>query len=292
MRTNLAWRRGIVSLLALVVCAAARGETLAPVVETTIGIEGQYSVRYRGPALEVVPFEENAPIALRIASVVRDTSTGDGQSMIYELLYIGERAGGHDLCDYLVRVDGQPITGLAPLTVEVIELLPADYDGALETIDGVGLPWLWPYRWLLVFAAIVWLAPLAWLIRRKLKRRAASGELPVAQPVTLADQLRPLVEAAVSGRLDSAGKARLERLLIGYWRKRLDLNGLATREALACLRGDAIAGELLRQLEAWLHQRPGAVTIDTAAILAPYRNAEALRLDEDEAADHEVRLEG
>ncbi|MCH8922945.1 MAG: hypothetical protein IIA67_07335 [Planctomycetes bacterium] len=289
MRTNLAWRRGIVSLLALVVCAAARGETLAPVVETTIGIEGVYYVRHRGTALEVVPFEENAPIVLRIANVDRDTSTGDGQSMIYELRYIGTRAGEHDLRDYLVRVDGQPINGLAPLTVQVSDLLPTDHDGVLETIDGVGLPWLWPYRWLLVLVAIIWLAPLVWLIRRKLTRRAAPRERRDAQPATLAEQLRPLVEAAVSGQLDWAGKARLERLLIGYWRERLDLDGLATQAALARLRADANAGELLRQLEAWLHQRPGTVTVNAAAILAPYLNVAAIRLVEEEAVDHDVQ---
>jgi len=289
MHTTLAWRRGIVLLFAATVCATARGEAPAPVGETTIGIEGVYYARHRGPALEVVPFEENAPIVLRIADVVRDTSTGDGQSMIYELRYIGTRAGGHDLRDYLVRVDGQPITGLAPLTVQIIELLPADHDGELETIDGVGLPWPWPYRLLLVLVAIVWLVPLVWLIRRKLTRRAASAERRVAQAVTLAEQLHPLVEAAVSGQLDRAGKARLERLLIGYWRERLDLKGLATQEALARLRADAVAGELLRQLEAWLHQRPGTVTVNAAAVLAPYRNAAAIRLVEDETADHDVQ---
>ena len=124
MQATLAWRRGIVLFAALAVCATARGETPVPVVETTIGIEGVYFVRYRGAALEVVPFEENAQIVLRIADVVPDTSTGDGQSMIYKLRYLGRRAGEHDLGDYLVRVDGEPITERVLASEDVVSVPP------------------------------------------------------------------------------------------------------------------------------------------------------------------------
>ena len=45
--------------------------------------------------------------------------------------------------------------------------------------------------------------------------------------MTLADRLRPLVDAAVAGALSAGQHAELERLLIGYWRRRLNLEQAA-----------------------------------------------------------------
>jgi hypothetical protein len=87
----------------------------------------------------------------------------------------------------------------------------------------------------------------------------------------MADQLRPLVEAAIAGRLSAPEQARLERMLIARWRDELELAGLPPAQALRRMREHPEAGQLLEQLEGWLHCPPGAVEVDVAAVLAPYR---------------------
>ena len=116
----------------------------------------------------------------------------------------------------------------------------------------------------------MWLVPLGWLLGGAIvRRKPRTAALPQTEP-TAADQLRPLVEAAIAGTLPPAGQARLELLLIAYWRKRLGMSDCTTQSALAQLRGHAEAGILLGQVDEWLHRRPaGNIQADVAAILAP-----------------------
>jgi hypothetical protein len=67
-----------------------------------------------------------------------------------------------------------------------------------------------------------------------------------------------------------ADQARLENLLLGYWRQRLDLEALDPSAAMASLREHPEAGALLRALEDWLHRPPGTARVDLDAVLAPY----------------------
>ena len=141
--------------------------------------------------------------------------------------------------------------------------------------------------------------PLAWLLIRRWTRPRPPPQVAESGRPTLGDQLRPLVEAAVVGRLTSAEKARLERLLIAHWRRQLDLNGCPATEALRQMRGHSQAGELLRELDKWLHRPPGTAQVDVAGILEPYRaaapideekmNAEVgMRNAEVEESDHQT----
>jgi hypothetical protein len=85
-----------------------------------------------------------------------------------------------------------------------------------------------------------------------------------------------MVEAAIAGRLTLTEQAELERLLLAYWRRRLNLENSKPAEAIAKLRGHAEAGQVLRQLEAWLHRPPGpSDAVDVAGLLMPYRSLAA-----------------
>jgi hypothetical protein len=97
---------------------------------------------------------------------------------------------------------------------------------------------------------------------------------------TLEDRLRPLVESALRRELGLEGQARLERLLLGHWRRRLGWEGLPMDEALSRLRGHEEAGALVRSLEAWLHRPAGTVAVDVGALLAPYREVAAPKDEE------------
>lgn len=240
-----------------------------PVVETRIGLEGVYYLRTSEAGLVVRKTDERSPILLRIAVMHREEG-----SLLYELRYLGMRAGEHDLADYLGRADGVPAR-LPPLTVRVLESLPADHDGSLDPLAASGPGLVIPYRLILQGLLLAWVVGTIFLVARRMLRRRPPTAVPAAR-LTLADQLQPLMEAALADRLDAAGQARLEMLLLSHWQTSLNLGESTTEQALRKMRSHPQAGELLRQLEAWLHRRPGDRQVDLAAMLSPYRGSPPL----------------
>jgi len=266
-------RRWLPCCLVALVTASAFGQD-QPALETTVGMEGLYYLRTRGPALVARPVDDKAPVVLRIADVAQD-----GGSAIYELRYAGMVPGVHDLRDFLERVDGQRLTGLEPILVAVHKALPDNHDGQLVELAVPGLARAWMYRLGLAAVGVLWLLPMAWIVVKRLARRRSAPKPMRAAEETLADQLQPLIEAAVAGQLTTEDQARLELLLIAYWREQLDLSGCSALEALARMRGHPDCGALLAQLERWLHEPPGRHRVDVGAILLPYRDHPAVAGD-------------
>ena len=263
---------GLLCIVAVRATETAK-KTGAPAVESKIGIEGIYFLRYDREGLIPLPANERSPVVLRMASIVRDKD-----SFLYEVHFIGTRAGEHDLRSYLTRIDGKPLDNLPPLKVVVHEVLPKDHDGAIEPLAAKGSFWAWPYRTLLQLGLVFWgMATCIVLVRRFLRKRPAQSVRKSAAP-TLADQLLPLVEAALAGNLKVSQQARLEMLLLAHWRQKLQLSDVAPDKALGQMRSHATAGKLLRELESWLHARPGTREVDVAALLSPYRTAAAMDL--------------
>ena len=85
----------------------------------------------------------------------------------------------------------------------------------------------------------------------------------------------PLVEDARLGRLPQERRAELERLLLGVWRQRLQLQGQSAAAAIAAMRAHPEAGALLRQLELWLHAPATDGAVDVDALLRPYADLPA-----------------
>ena len=84
-----------------------------------------------------------------------------------------------------------------------------------------------------------------------------------------------MIRAALEGELDENQKGELERMLLAYWRRRLDLFDLKPADAIAQLREHEEAGQLLRQLEFWLHAPGTAESVDIGKLLKPYENLPA-----------------
>jgi hypothetical protein len=76
---------------------------------------------------------------------------------------------------------------------------------------------------------------------------------------------------ALAGKLSQREHAELELALVALWRRRLGLDGLPAREALAEIGRHPEAGALLRALESWLHRGAQAGEVDVERLLAPYR---------------------
>jgi hypothetical protein len=241
------------------------------------GIAGELVITTRGKPLRA---KADQPITAPIlARVIRSTVDADG-IVTTRLGFIGTTAGVFDLAPLLEHADGTVASGLEPIQVAIESTLPetvgSDLFGGTESEPFRANR----YRATLIAIGVLWLAvPIAVLVVRRMRRQAAAPVVPPAPPPSLADQLRPLVQSAIAGTLDVAGRGQLELLLYSYWRERRGLDGLSQAEAVSALRRDESAGELLVAVERWLHDRPDAANRSAErveALLAPYRDAAAI----------------
>jgi len=222
---------------------------------------------------------------LVLADVARETSVilrldavrAHGDAFRYDFTWYGLDPGTYALAPLLVRKDGSSTADLPEHTFTVTSLLAP---GQVEPHrpEGGELPRLGGYQLLLALAALVWVLGLIWILRLGRKRRGPD-EVRAPRAETLAERLRPLVQAARTGALSPAGRAELELALLAFWQKRLGLVGGEPARVLAELRTHPEAGPLLVGLEDWLH-RPDPPAVDLEALLAPYADlpADALEL--------------
>lgn len=219
---------------------------------------------------ELVP----APADTSTQVVVRVVKTWPhGQHLRYDLEWVGFEEGRYDLLDYLVRKDGSPATSLPSIEVTVVSLLPAE---AFEPsdIDPAATARLDGYSTTQIVTGVFWVAGLLAILFVGRKRVVKPAPLP--PPPTLADRLRPMVEMVANGEADTAQKAELERLLVAFWRVRLDLGSVRAVDAIMAIRRHDEAGALLRQVEAWLHAPvPPTKSMDLAGLLRPYGSVTA-----------------
>jgi len=247
--------------------AAASSSEKAP--SRTIGIEGGFSLELPRADYRPRPLDDRTEMILRI-----DAITPTNGQYRYDLYYMGLEPGVYKLADYLMRPDGSRPDELAQIPLKVRSLLPEDHNGHLNPVKPNRFPFIGGYRVFLGVIGLAWAGGIAAFVISYRKKKVVAGPVAVESRPSLAEMLRPLVEAAAAGRLNLDGQAQLERLLMGYWRERLDLPvDLRMAEAISRLKEHAQAGELLRALERWLH-RPGGIGVaEINALLDPYRTA-------------------
>ena len=272
-------------LFALAVAPATHADDAPPVSKSSVGMPARIEQRVlAGSELEVRPIDDRrAPIVLRILGVYPH-----GTAFRYDFVYYGLDPGTYDLKNLLRRKDGSPTADLPPIPVLIEPLLPP---GQLEPhpLSLSASPWLGGYRLYMLIGGLAWLFGLAAILLVRRGKHVASGEA-AGRALTLADRLKPLVDKALAGKLGSGEQAELERLLIGYWRRRLKLEDAPPAKLIMLLRNHDEAGPLLRRLEDWLHRPAGTVgPVDVAALLKPYQ---AIAADDvEEAAPASARPE-
>jgi hypothetical protein len=260
---------------------------LAPVFaqdkpSSTVGMPMQIrDVVLPAPELEAAPRTDADRIVLRVLATY-----AHGTAFRYDLEFWGQEPGEHDLTDYLRPKPGAEnvqegvATALPPLLVDVRTLLPP---GQVEphAPEPKDVPPLGGYRTLGIVAGILWFVGLLAILFVGRGKRLAE-EAKSARPRTLAERLRPLVQAALDGDLTRKERAELELGLVAYWRRKLDLEQESPITALSRMRDHAEAGPLLTSLEQWLHDPAPAREIDLAGLLAPYRDlpSDAIALPE------------
>jgi hypothetical protein len=256
--------RCLLPLLATAMLAAqARNERTA-----SVGMRARIDeVVLPGTELAAAPTTAKAKVVVRVLEV-----RAHGDRFRYDLEWTGLEPGDYDLATFLTRVDGSPTDALPALPVTVSSTLKKGTyepsDPAPVAPDRIG-----GYRLQQIAVGVVWLLGLLAIlfVGRKWRHQVAAA----TRKPTLADRLRPLVEAVAAGCADDAQKAELERLLVAFWRARLDLRTVTAAAAIAAIRQHAEAGALLRQVESWLHMPVPPASFDVAALLAPYRAVSA-----------------
>jgi hypothetical protein len=116
---------------------------------------------------------------------------------------------------------------------------------------------------------ILWVLGLGlilWTQKRQRQATSAVSQNPAEQRL---QQLRHLLTEAASGTLDPAGRITLEALILAFFREQRGLPEQSPQQLLATLQNDPLAGPLLRQLERWLYDRPGAVQAAVEQLLVP-----------------------
>jgi hypothetical protein len=233
----------------------------------SVGFPAAVEVWLPGPELAAVPVDDRrAPLTLRV-----DRATPERDGYRYTLVYTGLEPGRFDLRGLLRRADGRPAEGLPPVPVEVEGLRPPGEIRVHEAAAGPAVR-VGGYRTALVALGAAWAAGLLGLVAYAARRRRQVRPVAPPVPVTFADRLRPLVEAAVAGTATPAQHAELERLLLAHWVRRLGLAGRAPAVVIDRLCRHAEAGPLVGRLAEWLHAPPvPGRAADVAGLLAPYR---------------------
>lgn len=239
--------------------------------EASVGMRGRIEgLLLPGPELVARRPELNAALILRVVG-----AWPHGTQTRYDLEYYGLEPGSYDLAEWLVAPDGSTPEALPEIHVEVTPVLPPGQvlprEIEVQQPSRVG-----GYRRLMILAGVLWVAGLLLMIAKARSKHVEERGEPQAAPPTLAQRLRPHVQAAMRGELSEAGKAELERLLVAHWRERLDLRDEKAARAITKLREHDEAGRLLRQLEVWLHSAPDSQArtegLDLSALLRPYEN--------------------
>jgi len=227
----------------------------------------QHCIVLRGSELRAKPLQENSPIVLRILNAFPH-----GDSFRYDIRFHGLEPGKFDLSNWLERKDGSPSDDLPAIDVEIQSLLPAGQitPNALET---GWFPRLGGYRVVAIGLGLLWTLILLGLIF--LNRKKAVAEEESEAKMSLADLLKQKIDAATDDRLDSSQYAELERMLFGFWRKRLNLESVSSADALAKIKQHDEAGPLMRQLEQWMHNPSSPKDVNLASMLKPFKNLPA-----------------
>lgn len=221
-----------------------------------------------GGRVQPVPRRDRTPPLVVRLLEVRPAAGG----LRYDFEVTGLEPGEHELADHLEPVDPSEPATIPSLPLLITTGLPAAEAPRPHPLPPGELPSPGGYRNALVAFAVVWVLGLVAILAWRKRKQAPDPE--EAPPPDLAARLQPLVEAASAGTIDDAGRARLDRLLIGHWRQRIpEIADLPPSHALTALRRHPEASPLLLALERWLHAPGSDHHPELAALLEPYRSA-------------------
>ena len=250
------WRGRLLVGLALSVVLAAVWWFLRDddSLKVPLGVEQAAIITYGGPGLVVKPFRYGVAVNVRIAQVTER----EGMK-VYDVRYLVNREGEHDLTQYLMSDDGTVLTELPSFKVQGDPKLSKELEARVKETEEIGIEVWGHYRATLWALFVFWIGWLFLLIFWKRPRQPVV--VAPKPPLTVAEQLQLLLGELEQGGLTAEQKARLEMLLLRSWREGLAPADAPMVEVLAAVARAETTGEALVRLQRWLH-RPGSGVVD------------------------------
>jgi len=230
-------------------------------LKVPLGVEQAAIITYGGPGLVVKPFRYGVAVNVRIAQVIER----EGMK-VYDVRYLVNREGEHDLSEYLMSDDGTALSGLPSFKIQGDPKLSKELEARVKETEDIGIQVWGHYRATLWALLVFWIGWLFLLIFWKRPRKPVV--VAPKPPLTVAEQLQILLGGLEQGGLTAEQKARLEMLLLRRWREGLVPADAPMAEVLAAVARGEGTGEALVRLQRWLH-RPGSGVVDAeiAAII-------------------------
>ncbi len=264
------------------ICAILATTFVADDVATPRGITGSVTISHSGDPLQAKLDQGlSSPMLVRVTDI---TGASSAPEYRYRIDYIGAVAGSFNLRDLITHRDGTPAIELGPIPVQIVSELPDKFGSDLFIVSAKPMFARSYYRVIIGLIAVIWIAiPIFVFVRRWILNKPVPVAPPPPPAPTFADQLRPLVEAAMNQGLAVHEQARLELLLMAFWSEQRNLASLPPVQAIEQLRIDPEASILIIAVEKWLHSRASATpqpTKDLAQLLAPFRGYAPIPLAE------------
>lgn len=230
-------------------------------LKVPLGVEQAAIITYTGPNLVVKPFRYGVAVNVRIAQV-----TERAGAKVYDVRYLVNREGEHDLIAYLMSDNGAALTGLPSFKVMGDPKLSKELEARVKETETIGIEVRGHYQATLWALFALWIGWLLLLIFYGRPKRVVP--VPVRPPLTVAEQLRAFLAELEQGGLTAEQKARLEMLLLRCWREGLVPAETPMAAVLAAVARGERTGEPLVRLQQWLHRPDSAVVdADIAALL-------------------------
>lgn len=223
-------------------------------LKVPLGVEQAAIITYGGPGLVVKPFRYGVAVNVRIAQVTER----EGMK-VYDVRYLVNREGEHDLSEYLMSDDGTVLSGLPSFKIQGDPKLSKELEARVKETEDIGIQVWGHYRATLWALLVFWIGWLFLLIFWKRPRKPVV--VAPKPPLTVAEQLQILLGGLEQGGLSAEQKARLEMLLLRRWREGLVPADAPMAEVLAAVARGEGTGEALVRLQRWLH-RPGSGVVD------------------------------
>jgi len=223
-------------------------------LKVPLGVEQAAIITYGGPGLLVKPFRYGVAVNVRIAQVTER----EGMK-VYDVRYLVNREGEHDLSEYLMSDDGTVLSGLPSFKIQGDPKLSKELEARVKETEDIGIQVWGHYRATLWALLVFWIGWLFLLIFWKRPRKPVV--VAPKPPLTVAEQLQILLGGLEQGGLTAEQKARLEMLLLRRWREGLVPADAPMAEVLAAVARGEGTGEALVRLQRWLH-RPGSGVVD------------------------------
>ncbi len=223
-------------------------------LKVPLGVEQAAIVTYGGPGLVVKPFRYGVAVNVRIAQVTER----EGMK-VYDVRYLVNREGEHDLSEYLMSDDGTALSGLPSFKIQGDPRLSKELEARVKETEDIGIQVWGHYRATLWALFVFWIGWLFLLVFWKRPRKPVI--VAPKPPLTVAQQLQALLAELEQGGLTAEQKARLEMLLLRSWREGLVPADAPMAEVLAAVARAESTGEALVRLQRWLH-RPGSGVVD------------------------------